>query len=73
MSTNHQDPTKSVQPLKGLSQNIQAFSQQTFNKVTPKNIKLRFMKMNGKEIKKSESSNKGENFITKKASVDLQN
>lgn len=73
MITNTQDLTKSVQPLKGISQNFQAFSQQTFSKVTPKNIKLRFMKNNGKEIKKSESNNKGENFISKKASVDIQN
>ena len=73
MSTNHQDPTKSVQPLKGLSQNFQAFSSQTFNKVTPKNIKMRFMKLNGKEFKKSESRDKAENYGCKQASVDLQN
>jgi len=65
MSTNHQDPTKSVQPLKGLSQNFQAFSSQTFNKVTPKNMKMRFMKFNGKELKKSENQNKNENFVSK--------
>ena len=57
MITHTKDLTKSVQPLKGLSQNFQAFSQNTFNKVTPKNIKLRFMKNNGKEIKKPESNN----------------
>lgn len=65
-----QNPTKSVQSLKGFS----AFSQQTFNKVTPKNIKLRFMKMNDKSLKKSESNQKPEitNFGSKKTSLDLQ-
>jgi len=60
--------------VKGLSHNLHSLSQQTFNRVTPKNIKLKFMKINGNSSSKPENKAKLQSAIQRsngKPKIDL--